>query len=130
MALEWIVLGYTAAAEAIILLMLTMPGLDRLGKGLNAVARNALKPLLTVVPFCVFLLMDIYWKFEVRPVCDGPLCSPAEHLRHQKSVMKSQRNALLIVMSLVLYWLLYRVTILRLQLQRMDEQLQRLKNKD
>jgi len=106
MALEWIVLGYTAAAEAIILLILTIPGLDLLGKGLTTVARSALKPLLSVVPFCAFLLMDIYWKYEVRPICDGPVCSPAKNLRPQKSVMKSERNALLIVMSLVLYWLL------------------------
>ena len=51
MALEWVVLGYTAAAEAIMILMLTMPGLHRLGKDLTTVARSALKPLLAVVPF-------------------------------------------------------------------------------
>ena len=60
MALEWVVLGYTTAAEAIMILMLTMPGLHRLGKDLTTVAQSALKPLLAVVPFCAYLLMDIY----------------------------------------------------------------------
>ncbi|KAA8541391.1 hypothetical protein F0562_025339 [Nyssa sinensis] len=30
MALEWVVIGYAAGAEAIMVLLLTMPGLDRL----------------------------------------------------------------------------------------------------
>ena len=125
MALEWVVLGYTVAAEAIMILMLTMPRSHHLGKDLITVAQSALKPLLVVVPFYAFLLMDIYWKYEVRLVC-----SPEEHLRHQKSLMKSKRNALLIVTSLFLYWLLYRVTIMLLQLQQIDERLQKLKYKD
>ena len=91
-----LVLGYAASAEATMLLLLTMPGLDRLRKGLVAVTRNALKPMLSVVPFCLFLLMDIYWKYELNPSCEGHMCSPSEHLRHQKSVMKSQRNFMLI----------------------------------
>ncbi|KAL0396435.1 UNVERIFIED_CONTAM: hypothetical protein Scaly_0091900 [Sesamum calycinum] len=67
MALEWVVLGYAAGAEAIMLLLLTVPGLDPLRKGLITVTRSLLKPFLSVVPFCLFLLMDIYWKYENRP---------------------------------------------------------------
>lgn len=128
MALEWVVLGYAAGAEAIMLLLLTLPGLGRLRKGLIAVTRNALKPMLSVVPFCLFLLMDIYWKYETRPTCEGHACSPSEHLRHQKSVMKSQRNAVLIASALLLYWLLFAITNLLVKIERMNEQIKKLKD--
>ncbi|KAJ0441236.1 putative B-cell receptor-associated protein [Helianthus annuus] len=101
MALEWVVLGYAATVEAIMILFLTLPGLDSLRKGLIAVTTSLLKPFLSVVPFCLFLLADIYWKYETRPSCESVNCSPSEHLRHQKSIMKSQRNALLIATALV-----------------------------
>ncbi|XP_044478275.1 uncharacterized protein LOC123205395 [Mangifera indica] len=130
MALEWVVLGYTAAAEAIMVLLLTIPGLDGLRRGLLAVTRNLLKPFLSVVPFCLFLLMDIYWKYETRPTCEEESCSPSEHLRHQKSIMKSQRNALLIASALLFYWLLYSVTHLVERIQLLNQRIERLKNKD
>lgn len=131
MALEWVVLGYAAGAEAVMLLLITLPGLDRLRKGLIAVTRNALKPMLAVVPFCLFLLMDIYWKYEMRPTCDQEhACTPSEHLRHQKSIMKSQRNALLIATALVLYWLLFAVTNLLVKLEQMSQRVEKLKRND
>ncbi|KAL4302481.1 hypothetical protein GQ457_10G027300 [Hibiscus cannabinus] len=130
MALEWVVLGYTAGAEAIMLLLLTVPGLDGLRKGLIAVIRNLLKPFMSVVPFCLFLLMDIYWKYETRPTCDDESCTPSEYLRHQKSIMKSQRNALLIAAALILYWLLYSVSSLVVKIDQMNQRLERLKNSD
>ncbi|KAM1085158.1 hypothetical protein ACFX13_011122 [Malus domestica] len=121
MALEWVVLGYAAAAEAIMVLLLTIPGLDGLRKGLVTVTRNLLKPFLSVVPFCLFLLMDIYWKYETRPSCHGDSCTPSEHLRHQKSIMKSQRNALLIAAALIFYWLLYTVTHLVVRIEQLNQ---------
>ncbi|XP_077240015.1 uncharacterized protein LOC143880921 [Tasmannia lanceolata] len=130
MALEWVVLAYAAGAEAIMLLLLTLPGLDRIRKGLVAVTRNALKPLLSVVPFCLFLLMDIYWKYETRPSCEGHSCTPTEFLRHQKSIMKSQRNALLIAAALIFYWLLFSVTNLVLRLEQLKARVEKLKNED
>ncbi|TYH88363.1 hypothetical protein ES332_D01G182700v1 [Gossypium tomentosum] len=130
MALEWVVLGYTAGAEAIMLLLLTVPGLDGLRKGLIAVTRNLLKPFMSVVPFCLFLLMDIYWKYETRPTCDADSCTPSEYLRHQKSIMKSQRNALLIAAALILYWLLYYVTNLVVKIEQLNQRVERLKNRD
>ncbi|GFP79742.1 hypothetical protein PHJA_000117700 [Phtheirospermum japonicum] len=51
--------------------------------------------------------MDIYWKYETRPSCESGSCSPSEHLRHQKFIMKSQHNALLIASDLIFYLLLY-----------------------
>ena len=130
MALEWVVLGYAAAAEAIMLLLLTIPGLDGLRKGLIAVTRNLLKPFLSVVPFCLFLLMDIYWKYETLPSCESDSCTPSEFLRHQKSIMKSQRNALLIASALVFYWLLYSVTHLLVKVEQLNQRIERLKNRD
>ncbi|KAF8040193.1 hypothetical protein BT93_B2428 [Corymbia citriodora subsp. variegata] len=131
MALEWVVLGYAAGAEAIMVLLLTLPGLDGLRKGLVAVTRNLLKPFLSVVPFCLFLLMDIYWKYETRPKCEfDASCTPSEHLRHQKSIMKSQRNALLIAAALVFYWLLYSVTHLVVRIEQLNQRVERLKARD
>lgn len=130
MALEWVVLGYAAGAEAIMVLLLTLPGLDGLRRGLVAVTRNLLKPFLSVVPFCLFLLMDIYWKYETRPSCEDDSCTPSEHLRHQKSIMKSQRNALLIAAALIFYWLLYSVTNLVVKIEQLNQRIERLKNKD
>ncbi|CAH9083493.1 unnamed protein product [Cuscuta europaea] len=130
MALEWVVLGYAAGAEAIMLLLLTLPGLDALRNGLIAVTRNLLKPFLSIVPFCLFLLLDIYWKYETRPHCESDSCSPSEHLRHQKSIIKSQRNALLIASALIFYWLLYSVTRLVVRIDQLNKGIQKLKNQD
>ncbi|URE04488.1 B-cell receptor-associated protein 31-like [Musa troglodytarum] len=130
MALEWVVLGYAAGAEAIMLLFLTLPGLDRLRRGLVAVVRSALKPLLSVVPFCLFLIADIYWKYEMRPSCEQEACTPSEYLRHQKSIIKSQRNALLIASALLLYWLLFSVTGLVLRIDQLNQRLEKLKRSE
>ncbi|XP_074586831.1 uncharacterized protein LOC141842699 [Curcuma longa] len=131
MALEWVVLGYAAGAEAIMLLFLTLPGLDSIRRGLIAVVRSALKPLLSVVPFCLFLLADIYWKYETRPTCEQEnSCTPTEHIRHQKSMIKSQRNALLIASALLLYWLLFSVTGLLVRINQLNQRLEKLKRSD
>ncbi|XP_020592889.1 uncharacterized protein LOC110033306 [Phalaenopsis equestris] len=131
MALEWVVLGCAAGAEAVMLLLLTLPGLNRLRPVLVTVIRNALKPMLSVVPFCIFLLLDIYWKYEVRPICDNEHeCTPTEFLRHQKSIMKSQRNAILIACALLLNWLLLAVTRLVVQIDHFSQQIEKLKRQD
>ncbi|XP_072952845.1 uncharacterized protein [Typha angustifolia] len=131
MALEWVVLGYAAGAEAIMLLLLTLPGFDGLRRGMIAAVRSALKPMLSVIPFCLFLLLDIYWKYETRPTCDQEhACTPAEHLRHQKSIMKSQRNALLIAAALILYWLLFSVTSLVVRLEQLNQRVEKLKRQE
>lgn len=131
MALEWVVLGYAAGAEAIMLLLLTVPGLDPIRKGLIAVTRSLLRPFMSIIPFCLFLLMDIYWKYETRPTCDSSeACTPSEHLRHQKSIMKSQRNALLIASALIFYWLLYSVTSLVVRIEQLNKRVEKLKNQE
>ncbi|KAL6507644.1 hypothetical protein OROGR_023839 [Orobanche gracilis] len=127
MALEWVVLGYAAGAEAIMLLLLTLPGLDPIRKGLINVTRGLLKPFLSIVPFCLFLLIDIYWKYEIRPSCESESCSASEHLRHQKSIMKSQRNSLLIASALIFYWLLYSVTGLVVKIDQLNKRIEKLR---
>lgn len=131
MALEWVVLGYAAGAEAIMLLFLTLPGLDFLRRGLITVVRNALKPMLSVVPFCLFLLADIYWKYETQPTCEQENgCTPSEHIRHQKSMIKSERNAILIAAALLLYWLLFSVTSLLVRIDQLNQRIQNLKRSE
>ncbi|CAA2956284.1 uncharacterized protein LOC111377460 [Olea europaea var. sylvestris] len=132
MALEWVVLSYAAAAEAMMVLLLTLPPtMNPLRKGVISVTRNLLKPFLSVIPFCLFLLMDIYWKYETRPSCSSPeSCNPTDLMRHQKSVLKSQRNTLLIASALVLYWLLFAVTHLVSQAEMLNERVEKAMNKD
>ncbi|KAL2545882.1 hypothetical protein Fot_15115 [Forsythia ovata] len=92
------------------------PTMNPLRKGVISVTHNLLKPFLSVIPFCLFSLMNIYWNYETRPsLCSPESCNPTELMRHQKSVPKSQRNALLIASVLLLYWLLYAVTNLVIQ---------------
>lgn len=129
MALEWVMLGYAAAAEAVMLLLLTLPGLDPLRKGLLSVTKALLRPFLSIVPFCVFLLLDIYWKYETRPTCNSPgACTPSESLRHQKSIMKSQRNGTLIASALLFYWVLYSMTNLVGRVEELKYRVQKLKD--
>ncbi|KAJ0726596.1 putative B-cell receptor-associated protein [Helianthus annuus] len=82
MALEWVVLGYTAAAKAIMILLLTLLCLHSFRKNLIALTTSLLKLFISVVPFCLFLLADIYWKYQTKPSYHSHDCSPSEHLRH------------------------------------------------
>lgn len=127
MALEWVILSYAAAAEAVIVLLLTLPGTYPLRKGLISVTRNLLKPFLSVIPFCLFLLLDMYWKYETRPT---ESCTPTELMRHQKSVVKSQRNALLIASTLMFYWMLYSVTRLVTRVELLNQRVEKMQNQE
>lgn len=80
--LKWVVLCYVASVEAVVIILLTLPDLDALRKGLIIVAISLLKPFLPVVPVCLFLLANIYWKYELMPNYEFHNCLPSEHLRH------------------------------------------------
>ncbi|XP_010505627.1 PREDICTED: uncharacterized protein LOC104782403 [Camelina sativa] len=127
MALEWTILANATAVEAIMVILLTMPGLGFLRKGLAVVTRCLLKPLLAIIPFCVFLLMDIYWKYETRISCDGDSCTASELLRYQKSIFKSQRNFLLIALALGFYWILYSVSNMAFKIEELNQRVHRLR---
>jgi hypothetical protein len=126
MALEWVAVAYAAGAEAMMLLLLTLPGLNPLRNGLLSVTKTLLKPFFSILSICLFLVMDIYWKYETMPSCKTlNSCSPSENMRHQKSTIKSQRNALLIAAALVFYWLLYSVTKLIDRVEQLQFQIKR-----
>ena len=127
MALEWALLAYAVGAEVIILLIITMPGLQRVRKGVIGVARSFLRPLMAIIPFSLFLLMDIYWKFEHMPKCVGPECTLVDQTRHAKSIMKTQRNAVLVLSAVILYWLLYCTTHMLVQIDKLSQQVKQLK---
>jgi hypothetical protein len=118
MALEWAALGAVTAAEAIMLLLLTLPGTQGLRKGVITVARIILLPLLTVVPVSLFLLLDLYF-----PDCRGPNCNVAEQDRDAKFLFKSQPNAVLALGALLLYWLLYSVTAMLVRMEHLSAQI-------
>lgn len=126
MALERVAVAYAAGAEAMMLLLLTLPGLNPLRNGLLSVTKTLLKPFFSILPICLFLVMDIYWKYETMPSCKTlNSCSPSENMRHQKSTIKSQRNALLIAAALVFYWLLYSVTKLIDRVEQLQFQIKK-----
>ncbi|KAG5229741.1 hypothetical protein IMY05_015G0029600 [Salix suchowensis] len=126
MALEWIVVAYAAGAEAMMLLLLTLPGSNPLRHGLLSVTKTLLQPFLSILPFCLLLLLDIFWKYETMPSCKTlNSCSPSENLRHQKSTIKSQRNALLIAAAVAFYWLLYSVTKLVDRVEQLQFQIKK-----
>ncbi|KAG5608407.1 hypothetical protein H5410_019688 [Solanum commersonii] len=87
MALEWVILGYAAAAEAVM--------------------------------------------YETRPRCkSAESCTPTELMRHQKLIVKSQRNALLIASALMFYWLLYSVTRLVTRVELLNQRVEKLKDQE
>lgn len=126
MALEWGVLAATVAVETLLLVLVTLPGTKRLRKNLISISRSALQPMFSVIPFAFFLLMDIYWKYEHLADCEGPVCTVDDVDRHHKFVYKSQRNVMLAVGAVVLYWLLFRVTLLLISIENLCLQLKKL----
>jgi len=127
MTLEWGVMSVTVAAEVFLLLLVTLPGTQRFRKSLISISKSALQPMFSVVPFAFFLLMDIYWKYEHSSECQGPLCTEVDVDRHHKSVYRRQRDVMLAVGAVVLYWLLFRVTLLLISLEKLGLQLKKLK---
>ncbi|KAL3731305.1 hypothetical protein ACJRO7_028217 [Eucalyptus globulus] len=103
-------LGNVAAMEVVMLFLLTAPGLDVLRRVLSSFTRGLLKPLLSV--------------YETRPGCEleSP-CPLTVRLRHQKSVLKSQRNALLIGAAMAFYWLLCSVARMVVKIEQLNQHL-------
>lgn len=127
MALEWAVLGVVAAFEAILLILITFPGFTILRRQLIALSKAALQPLLAVVPYCFFLMLEIYWQWENMPECSGSPCNVPEQDRLNKNAMRSQRNMLLVVATLLLYWILFRVTAILVRVEASNVQINKLK---
>ncbi|KAH9291243.1 hypothetical protein KI387_043567, partial [Taxus chinensis] len=128
MALEWGIMGVAVVVEVLLLLVIALPGTQSFRKSLISFSRASLQPLFTVVPFACFLLMDIYWKYEHLPKCEEHDCISYELDRHHRSILKVQRNLLLVGGALILYWLLYRVTFLLVCIEQLHLQVKKLKD--
>ncbi|PON96787.1 B-cell receptor-associated protein [Trema orientale] len=128
MALQWMILTYVVAAEAVLALLLTLPSPKLLKNRLVSLVSLILQPSLFIVPFAGFQLLDIYWKNEHRLMCTSEICTAAERDRYEKSIYKAQRNVILCVVAVLLYWCLYRISKYYKDIQTLEEVEKRYKN--
>ncbi|XP_073295641.1 uncharacterized protein [Primulina huaijiensis] len=121
MALQWVILTYVVAAEALVAVILTLPSPKAIKSRIVSLIALILQPSLFIVPFAAFQLLDIYWKNEHRLVCTGAVCTAAERDRYEKSIYKAQRNAVLCVGACLLYWCIFRICKYYREIQSMEE---------
>ncbi|XP_074276258.1 uncharacterized protein LOC141600009 [Silene latifolia] len=121
MALQWMILTYAVAAEAVIFLLISLPSPKLLKSRLVSLVSLILQPLMFVIPFAGFQLLDIYWKYEHRLMCTSEICTAAERDRYEKAIYKSQRNVVLCATSCLLYWCIYRVCKYNKDIQNLEE---------
>ncbi|KAK0586768.1 hypothetical protein LWI29_012029 [Acer saccharum] len=121
MALQWMILTYVVAAEAALAFILTLPSPQLLKSRLVSLVSLILQPALFVVPFSGFQLLDIYWKNEHRLMCTSETCTATERDRYEKSIYKAERNVILCVSAILLYWCIYRICKFYKELQNLEE---------
>ncbi|KZV57900.1 hypothetical protein F511_12506 [Dorcoceras hygrometricum] len=121
MALQWVILTYLVAAEALVAIILTLPSPKAIKSRIVSLISLILQPLLFIVPFAAFQLLDIYWKSDHRLKCKGEVCTASERDRADKSIYKAQRNAVLCFGSCLLYWVIFRVCKYYREIQTMEE---------
>uniref|UniRef100_A0A7N1A2Z6 Endoplasmic reticulum transmembrane protein n=1 Tax=Kalanchoe fedtschenkoi TaxID=63787 RepID=A0A7N1A2Z6_KALFE len=91
MALQWMILGYVVAAEAVVALLLTLPSPTVVKSRIISLVSLILQPAMSIVPFAGFQLLDLYWKKEHRLMCTAEVCTAAERDRYEKAVSPSFR---------------------------------------
>ncbi|XP_050220063.1 uncharacterized protein LOC126670393 [Mercurialis annua] len=121
MALQWMILTYVVAAEAVLAAILTVPSPKALKYRLVSLVSLILQPALFIIPFAGFQLLDIYWKNEHRLMCTSEICTAAERDRYEKTIYKAQRNVILCASACLLYWCVYRICKFNQELQRLEE---------
>ncbi|KAK9741463.1 hypothetical protein RND81_03G108000 [Saponaria officinalis] len=121
MALQWMILTYIVAVESAIFFLISLPSPKLLKSRLISLVSLILQPLMFVVPFAGFQLLDIYWKSEHRLICSSEICTAAERDRNEKSVYKAQRNVILCASACLLYWCIYRACKYYKDLQNLEE---------
>ncbi|KAM7278186.1 hypothetical protein ACFE04_005320 [Oxalis oulophora] len=121
MALQWMVLGYIVAAEALIAMLLTLPKPNVVQKQLSTLISFLLQPAFFIVPFSAFQLLDIYWKNEHRLSCTSEICTAAERDRYEKATYKAQRNVILCAAGCLLYWIIYCICKYNKEIQSLEE---------
>ncbi|KAJ6791387.1 uncharacterized protein M6B38_381270 [Iris pallida] len=128
MGLQWMILGYVAAAEAAIVLLLTLPAPKLLKSQIVSLVSLLLQPASTIVPFAAFQIMDLYWKNEHRLMCTGAECTAAERDRSEKTIYKAQRNVVLCISTCLLYWSMYRICKYHKEIKELEEAEKRYKD--
>ncbi|RZC74874.1 hypothetical protein C5167_050356 [Papaver somniferum] len=121
MALQWLILAYVVAAEAVVALLLTLPSPKLVKSRIVSLISLILQPAIGIVPFAAFQLLDIYWKNEHRLMCTSDVCTAAERDRYEKSIYKSQRNVILCTSACLLYWSVYRICKYHKDVQNLEE---------
>ncbi|XP_004512776.1 uncharacterized protein [Cicer arietinum] len=129
MALQWMILSYVVALEAVVAILVTLPSPKLLRNRLTSLISLVLQPALFIIPFAGFQLLDIYWKNEHRLMCTSDVCTAAERDRYEKAIYKSQRNVILCISACILYWCIYRVCKFQKDIQSMEEVEKRYKSK-
>nr|CAD1832934.1 unnamed protein product [Ananas comosus var. bracteatus] len=127
MALQWVILSYVVAAEAVVALLLTFPAPKPLKSRLVALIALVLQPATGILPFVAFQLLDLYWKNEHRLMCTSEICTAEERIRYEKSMFKAQRNVILCVLACLLYWCIYRICKYHRDIKELEEAEKRLK---
>ncbi|XP_031493411.1 uncharacterized protein LOC116259676 [Nymphaea colorata] len=127
MALQWVVLGYVVAVEAVLAILVTLPSPKGIRTHIVSLTSRLLQPSMGIVPFALFQLMDIYWKNEHRLSCSSEVCTAAERDRYERAIFKAQRNAVLCVAACFLYWCIYSVCKYQKEIQKVEEAEKRLK---
>ncbi|CAO2816536.1 unnamed protein product [Amaranthus hypochondriacus] len=121
MALQWVILTYIVAAESAIFLLLSLPSPKLLKSRFVSLISLLLQPLMFIVPFAAFQLLDIYWKNEHRLTCTSEICTASERDRYEKTIYKAQRNVILCATACMLYWCIYRVCKYYKDIQNLEE---------
>ncbi|XP_047085945.1 uncharacterized protein LOC124697389 [Lolium rigidum] len=127
MALQWMILTCVVAAEAAVAALLTLPAPRAVRAQIVGLTSLILQPVACVLPFAAFQLLDIYWKQEHRLMCTTEVCTAEERVRFEKSIFKAQRNVILCVSAVLLYWCIYRICKINKDIKSLEEVEKRIK---
>ncbi|KAF3332413.1 B-cell receptor-associated protein 31-like [Carex littledalei] len=127
MALQWVILTWVVAAEAVLSLLLTLPWPRLIKSQIVSLVSLILQPAACVLFFAAFQLLDLYWKNEHRLSCSSEMCTSEERNRYEKSIFKAQRNAVLCVSACLLYWCIFRICKFHKVIKGLEEAEKRLK---
>ncbi|KAE9588267.1 hypothetical protein Lal_00002943 [Lupinus albus] len=129
MALQWLVLTYVVAAEAALAILITLPSPKLFRNRIVSLVSLILQPTFFIVPFAGFQLLDLYWKNEHRLICTSEVCTDTERDRYEKAIYKAQRNVILSVAAILIYWCISRICKYQKDLQSLEELEKRHKSK-
>ncbi|CAL0332590.1 unnamed protein product [Lupinus luteus] len=129
MALQWLIISYVVAIEAAIVVLLTLPSPKLLRNRIVSLVSLILQPALFVIPFAGFQLLDLYWKNEHRLTCTSDVCTATERDRYEKAIYKAQRNVILCVAAILIYWCISRICKYQKEVQSLEEVEKRYKSK-